>query len=114
LAMASLAILGGNPSLPSSDGRHLLAGALANFALSIVLLVVSVIPLRRGERWAFWVIAVVWLIYGIPILVVDAIYVPSDNLTMTLVPQVIGNIILLAGLVLVRLGSQPSRATASS
>ncbi|HYS54288.1 MAG TPA: hypothetical protein VER58_11055 [Thermoanaerobaculia bacterium] len=82
-----------------STGRHLLAGALGITALVFVEVVICLIPLRRGESWALWAATIPLFVLGIPIFIVDAIFVPARTRFATLAPQGIGDlfaIILLA------------------
>ena len=51
---ASFAILSPRPNPWSSSGRHLWAGALANASVALLLIAIAAVPLRRGEKWAFW------------------------------------------------------------
>jgi hypothetical protein len=91
-------------------GRHLMAGALAIAALSVVEILVALIPLRRGERWAFWASAVPVAVVGVPLVMVDAIYVPAGRILGALVPQVLGLAVMVAGLTLCGLSLFGSRA----
>jgi hypothetical protein len=100
LLPASWAIAHG-ANLSDRIGRHLLAGSLANFSLAVLLGVIALVPLRRGERWAFWVFGVPLLAYGFPILAVDAMHVARSNLLMTLTPQILGLSLLLIGVVII-------------
>ena len=52
LASASIAILGPAPDIHVATGRHLLAGALANFSLAVTLIALAVGPVRCGHAWA--------------------------------------------------------------
>jgi hypothetical protein len=95
-------------------GRHLVSGALAIAALSVVEVLVALIPLRRGELWAFWASAVPVAVVGVPLVVVDALYVPTVRLVGALVPQVLGLAVMLAGLTLCGLslfGRRPPEST---
>lgn len=98
LAAASSAILSPFPDLTSKTGRHLLAGALANLSLSVVMLLVAAIPFRRGERWSFVAYAIPLLLYGLPVLLTDLMNVAPERLLPTLAPQVIGLVFALVGL----------------
>ena len=81
-------------------GRHLLAGALSIAALSIVEMLVALVALRRGQRWAFWAAAVPVVLVGVPIVIVDAAYVAPATLFATILPQVFGLAITVVGLTL--------------
>ena len=81
-------------------GRHLMAGAVAIVALSVVEILIALIPLRRGERWAFWASAVPVAIVGVPLVIVDSIYVPAPRILGALVPQVLGLAVMVVGLTL--------------
>ena len=98
LLTVSFLFLLDEPDPASRIGRHLIAGSLANAALAVMLLVVAVIPLRRGERWTFWVFLLLCLLYGIPVFVIDMIFVPTENLAHTLLPQGIGLLAIVVGL----------------
>ncbi len=98
LLSASGPLLAGSPGVQSPIGRHLWAGALANASLAIVLAVVALGPLRRGERWAFSVYLIPLVIYGLPILALDMTNVPSDHLAYTIAPQILGIVMMLLGL----------------
>ena len=98
LAVGFLGILGAplsmllqEPDLTTSTGRHLLAGALGITALVLVEVLVCLFPLRRGERWALLVVAVPLLVLGLPVLLVDAAFVPARTRLATLAPQILGD-----------------------
>jgi uncharacterized membrane protein len=97
---ASLAILTPRPNPWSSAGRHLWAGALANACLALLLIAIAAIPLRRGEKWAFWAYLVPIALYGLPMAILDTIFVPRATLLRTLVPQVTGLAAVAVGLAL--------------
>jgi hypothetical protein len=101
LLAAAAAILPRQIDAGARVGRHLVAGALAVAALSMVEVLIALIPLRRGETWAFWASAVPVAVVGVPVVIVDASYVPAGSLFATLVPQVFGLAICVAGLTLV-------------
>jgi hypothetical protein len=96
LLAAPITILSHHPDLATRTGRHLLAGALGLTALVCVEVVICLIPLRRGEGWALWAAAIPLVVLGIPIFIVDAIFVPAQTRFATLVPQGIGNLFALA------------------
>jgi|HubBroStandDraft_4_1064222.scaffolds.fasta_scaffold176488_2 hypothetical protein len=52
---ATYAIRSDISDLHTRAGRHVLAGALAVATLAVVEIAVALLPLRRGEGWAFWV-----------------------------------------------------------
>src|SRR5438128_11646888 len=95
---ASLAILSNWPDLATRTGRHLMAGALAIAALTVVEILICAIPLRKGEMWAHWAAVVPFIMLGIPIFVIDARFGPPRTRVATLLPQGIAN---LLGIVLV-------------
>jgi len=99
--VASFAILSPTPDLHTKVGRHLVAGALANLALAVILGIIAAVPLRHGHRWAFWAYAIPFAIYGIPVVIMDSTYVPREHLLATLVPQVVGLVLSISGLILV-------------
>lgn len=95
---AAAAILPRQMDTGARVGRHLVAGALAIAALSAVEVLIALVPLRRGETWAFWASAVPVVVVGVPVVIVDASYVPAANLFAALVPQVLGLSISVVGL----------------
>ena len=101
LSAASLAILSPSPDPHTRVGRHLIAGALANLALALILGLIAAVPLRRGQRWAFWAYVIPLGIYGVPVLLMDSTYVSSEHLIATLVPQLLGLVLSILGLILV-------------
>ena len=76
------------------------AGALANAALALVEILVILIALRKGEKWAWWAAALPLICYGLPILILDSVFVSSERLVETLAPQALGLITAGTGLVL--------------
>ncbi len=100
LLAAAAAILPRQIDPGARVGRHLLAGALALASLSIVEVLVALVPLRRGEKWAFWAAAVPVAVVGLPVVILDASYVPPRSLLPTLLPQVFGLAICVVGLTL--------------
>ena len=98
LLTAAAAILPRQMDTGARVGRHLVAGALAIAALSVVEVLIALVPLRRGETWAFWASAVPVVVVGVPVVVVDVYHVPAVNLFATLVPQVLGLSICVVGL----------------
>jgi hypothetical protein len=97
LAAASWGILSHGADLSTANGRHLLAGALANLALVAMGIVVAVTAYRQGERWA-WFANVIPVFYGIPMISLDAYYV--GFWTSAVIPQVLGGVVLIFGLLL--------------
>jgi hypothetical protein len=107
LAAAALGILGASAALLSPrpapwtrTGRHLWAGGLANACVALLLLAIAAVPLRRGEKWAFWAWVLPIALYGIPIAILDTLYVPRDRLLATLAPQFVGLAAAAVGLAL--------------
>ena len=101
LFAASAAILLTDQPDPSTRvGRHLWAGALAIACLAVQELVLALIPLRRGDRWALWAAAVPFILVGAPVLYLDATYVQRSTWLWTLMPQLISQLIGLFGLFL--------------
>ena len=82
------------------NGRHILAGGLAIACLSVVEVLIALIPLRRGELWAFWAAAAPPLVIGVPVVIADAAYVAPTELVGALVPQVLGLAVSVVGLTL--------------
>ena len=84
-------------------GRPLLGGRrLASLGEHVgELFLIAVIPLRRGERWAFWTLCAPLPLYGVPMLFVDGLNVVREHLLVTIAPQIGGIGLLLAGLILV-------------
>jgi hypothetical protein len=97
---AAAAILPRHIDSGARIGRHVLAGGLAIVCLSVVEVLIALIPLRRGEVWAFWAAAAPPLIVGVPVVIVDAVYVAPSSLLATLLPQVFGLAVSVAGLAL--------------
>jgi len=104
LSAASVAMLAPRPDVTTTIGRLLCAGALANFSLSLIWALIAFIPLRRGEKWAFWVYCFPIPLYGVPMFVLDATNVEKAHLLSTLTPQVMDLLIAAIGLLLVAPG----------
>jgi len=104
LSAASGAMLAQRPDITTAAGRLLCAGALANLSLSLMWALIATIPLRRGEKWAFWAYCLPIPLYGIPMLALDATNVEKTELITTLAPQVLGLLVAAVGLVLVAPG----------
>lgn len=100
LSAASAAMLAQGPDVATHHGRLLVAGALANLSLSLLWALIAFIPLRRGEKWAFWAWCLPVPLYGIPMLALDATHVAAAHLPSTLAPQVSGLVIAAVGLAL--------------
>mgnify|MGYP001566728459 CR=1 FL=1 len=97
LAAASWGILSRGADLATANGRYLLAGALANLCLVAMGMIVTILAFRRGYRWA-WFANTVPLFYGIPMITLDAYHV--GFWTVAVVPQAVGFVLLLLGLLL--------------
>ena len=97
-------IIAKDADLDTKLGRHLLAGALANFAFSFVQIMVTNFALRKGEKWAWWANLIPAFSYGLTILIIDATHVQLSKLFITLAPQIGGLIILGAGLIITGIG----------
>jgi hypothetical protein len=106
-AFAACAILNTRPDVANRTGRHLLAGALAIVSLSGVEILIALIPLRRGEMWAFWAALLPLISLALPVMLVDVIHVSSEHLLVTLVPFVAGLVLAIWGLVLTRRRGDP-------
>ena len=100
ILVASFAILSPRPSPWTYAGRHLWAGGLANACVALLLIAIAAIPLRRGEKWAFWAYVIPIAVYGLPIAILDTLYVPKDRLLLTLAPQFAGLAAVAVGLAL--------------
>ena len=101
-SLAAYAILGTRPDVATRTGRHLMAGALAIITLSGVEILIAFVPLRRGERWAFWAALLPLISLVLPVMFFDATHVALGNLLITLAPFVAGLILAISGLVLTR------------
>ena len=97
---ASVVILSPPPSPWSSAGRHLWAGGLANACVAVLLILIAAVPLRRGEKWAFWAYVIPIAVYGLPIAILDTLTVSKDRLLATLAPQFLGLTAAAVGLAL--------------
>ena len=100
LLAASIAIVSKEAEPSSAVGRHLWAGALANACLAAVEVFIVSVPLRQKQKWAWWAAALPLACYGIPILILDTIFVSSERLGETLAPQVLGLLAAVIGLIL--------------
>jgi len=97
---ASAAILTDRPDLTTRSGRQLVTGALAIAALAVLVMAIVLIPLRRGERWAFWTVVLPIFLVGVPLAALEARFVPSERRFMTVAPQLGDLVLAIAGLVL--------------
>ena len=97
LAAASWGILSNGADLSTANGRHLLAGALANMSLVAMGITVTLTAYRHGYRWA-WFANSIPLFYGIPMISLDSYYVGFWS--SAVVPQVLGELVMVLGLVL--------------
>ncbi len=95
LAAASWGILSNGADLATANGRHLLAGALANLALVAMGIAVTATAFRRGERWA-WFANTIPLFYGIPMISLHTYYVGFWSVAV--LPQVFGFVLLVVAL----------------
>jgi hypothetical protein len=109
LSAASVAMFAHAPSVTTTVGRLVTAGALANISLATIMILIALFPLRRGERWALAAYFLPFPVYGIPILLLDAANVASEHLLSTLAPQVTGLVVALIGGALVVSGMSPAR-----
>ncbi len=100
--LAAYAIFSTHPGLSTREGRHLFAGALAILSLAIVEALIALIPLRRGERWAFWAAVAPLLVLVIPVMLIDAANVARAHMTATLAPFIAGLLLAVGGLWLAR------------
>jgi len=89
---APLTIVANHPDLTTRTGRHLAAGALAMTALVFLEVLICLFPLRRGEAWALWAAAIPLFVLGLPIFIIDAMFVPERTRFATLLPQGIGDL----------------------
>lgn len=97
LAAASWGILSQGADLSTANGRHLLAGALANLSLVAMGIIIAATAYRQAQRWA-WFANIIPILYGIPMISLDSYYV--GFWTLAVLPQVLGGLILVFGLVL--------------
>ena len=105
LALAFVSfIMAEDLKIDTRQGRHLLAGALANLSFSFAQIMITNFALRKAEKWAWWSNLVPLIIYGLIILIIDATHVRSQNLVRTLAPQVAGLLILVTGLIISGMG----------
>jgi len=93
---APIVVVSHHPDLMTRDGRHLLAGALGIVALVLVEVLVCLFPLRRGETWALWAATIPLFVLGLPIFIIDAMFVPARTKFFTLLPQGVGDLFAIA------------------
>jgi hypothetical protein len=77
-----------------------MAGALAIISLSGVEILIAFVPLRRGEKWAFWAALLPLISVVLPVMFLDAIHVAFGHLLITLAPFIAGLILAISGLLL--------------
>ena len=110
LVSASVAIvLTDHPDPATRVGRHLIAGALANATVALLLFLLACGPVRRGERWSLWAYGIPLALYGVPMLVMDARFASSAGRLSALAPQVLGLAMAAVGLTLVTIGRDRAR-----
>jgi len=97
---APIAILSRRPDPTTTVGRHVWAGALALLSLSILEILIALYPLRKGEKWAFAAASVPFVGVGLPVLIMDAVYVDRESMLGALAPQILGLGVGLIGLAL--------------
>jgi hypothetical protein len=100
--LATRAIFVNHPEVATRDGRHLIAGAMAIVSLALIEILIALIPLRRGEKWAFWAALIPMLSLVIPVMLIDAVNVTPDHLVTTLTPFALGLVLAFAGLALAK------------
>jgi hypothetical protein len=100
--LAAYAILATHPDTTTRDGRHLIAGAMAIVSLALVEILGALIPLRRGEKWAFWAALIPLLLLVVPKMLIDAVNVNPDHLVATMAPFVVGLLLAFSGLSLAK------------
>src|SRR5438309_490529 len=69
LGVSGIALLA--PSLETREGRWGVGLALANLTLVLFGSAVTWFAYRRGERWAWWLVLVSGLCYGLPMTLID-------------------------------------------
>ena len=82
----------------TANGRHLIAGALANFAFAFSQIMIANFALRKGEKWAWWGSLIPTFAYGLTILTIDSTHVHPERMFATIVPQIAGLIVFATGL----------------
>jgi len=96
LGLVSVALFRRGFDLSTVDGRHLLAGALANLGLVWMGLFVVASAYRTGRRWAWF--ACLACLYRVPVMIIDA--QRFGVASRTALPQLIGFTLALVGLLL--------------
>lgn len=99
---ATYAMLSDIPDLHTRAGRHLLAGALAVGTLSVVEIAIALLPLSRGEGWAFWLAGLPFASLVVPVMLVDAVNVAPEHRLTTLTPFIVGLVLAAIGLFLAK------------
>ena len=94
LGAASWGILSQGADLSTANGRHLLAGALANLAFVGMGITVTSTAYRQGKRWA-WFANLIPFVYGIPMVSIDSHY--AGFWSSAVIPQVLGGLVVLTG-----------------
>jgi hypothetical protein len=100
--LAAYAIFATRPDAATRDGRHLIAGAMAIVTLALIEILIALIPLRRGEKWAFWAALIPMLSLVVPMMMIDAVNVSAEHLMATLMPFIIGLLLTFSGLALAK------------
>ena len=100
ILLPSFGVVSPRPNLWATSGRHLWAGALAGASLALLLVAIAAIPLRRGEKWAFWAYLIPIAVYGLPVAILDTLFAPRGYLVRTLAPQLLGLAAVAVGLAL--------------
>jgi hypothetical protein len=96
LAFVSIVLFRRGFDLSTVDGRHLLAGALANLGLVWMGLILVTAAYRMGRRWAWF--ACLACLYGVPVMIIDGQRFGVTS--RTVLPQVIGCVLAIIGLLL--------------
>ena len=94
------AAIGWGADLTDRTGRHLLAGALANSSVAGLLALLAAGPVRRGERWALWASSLPIVLYGLPVIAIDAAHVERARLLGTIAPPILGLTLYVVGLII--------------
>jgi uncharacterized membrane protein len=68
--------------------------------VALLLIAIAAIPLRRGEKWAFWAYVIPIAVYALPIAILDTVTVSKARLLVTLAPQFAGLTAVAVGLAL--------------
>jgi len=86
--------VGVSASLPSPNNER----SVVNF----VEIAVALLPLRRGEGWAFWVAGLPLASLVVPLMLVDAVNVAPEHRLTTLTPFIVGLVLTAIGLFLAK------------